>query len=429
MTIFGLLWMTLILISMLLPNLNAMIVLTLLSSTIQCSNVIVMGGTGIGPQIITSAAFLIKMLFYKKNRKIRIRHDVLAIQLGVILIFTMVLVSSCANNTLGMNILRIMQLLIYILCFLAMYSAGENVDIEFVYNTLRKMTIFLLVIGIIQICITTGFFPRLSIFQAILYNDNLSDVIYFTRNNYFRILSTYMEPSYYAGFLVGAFYYFLSYKEKRQENLFLLAFILFEIIFTFSSTAYGAFALTGIIFFASSREGKLKIYVLVGGIIGLLVMYFGFHDVLDKVIFSKMESGSGIARHYWNIAAENVFMSSPIYGTGYKTSRASSLFYTLLAEMGILGFISYAYTNLQIILPVFLKKRRERWTQEYIGICLAVFSVVICQMIAVPDLDICTYWMWMNFLALIYSTDKRKKTEERTNAKTQNLQTMVAGYR
>ena len=57
MTIFGLLWMILIVISMLMPNLNAMMFLTLLSSTIQCSNVIVMGGSGIGPQVITSAAF------------------------------------------------------------------------------------------------------------------------------------------------------------------------------------------------------------------------------------------------------------------------------------------------------------------------------------------------------------------------------------
>lgn len=412
MTIFGLLWMILILISMLMPNLNAMIFLTLLSSTIQCSNVIVMGGSGIGPQVITSAAFVIKMLIYKKNKKIKIRRDVLGIQLGVILIFAMVLISSCANNTLLTNSLRIMQLLTYILCFLVMYNAGESVDIEFVYKTIRKMTIFLLVIGIVQISITTGILPRFSIIQMILYNDNLSDAIYFTRNNYFRILSTYMEPSYYAGFLVGAFYYFLSYKEKRQENLFLLACILLEIIFTFSSTAYGAFALIGIIFFASSKEGKLKVFILVGGILGIFVMYFGFYDILDNVIFSKMASGSGVARYYWNVAAQKVFKSSPIYGTGYKTSRASSLFYTLLAEMGILGFMAYIFTNLHIILSIFSKKRRQRLTKEYIGICLAVLSVVVCQMIAVPDLDICTYWMWMNFLALIYSANKRKILEE-----------------
>lgn len=418
MTIFGLLWMILIVISMLMPNLNAMMFLTLLSSTIQCSNVIVMGGSGIGPQVITSAAFVIKMLIYKKNKKIKIRRDVLDIQLGVIFIFGMVLVSSCANNTLLTNSLRIMQLFIYILCFLVMYSAGENVDIEFVYRTLRKITIFLLVIGIVQISITTGILPRFSIFQIILYNDNLSDVIYFTRNNYFRILSTYMEPSYYAGFLVGAFYYFLNYKEKRQENLFLLVCILFEIIFTFSSTAYGAFAVSGIIFLASSKEGKLKIFILVGGILGIFVMYFGFYDILDNVIFSKMASGSGVARYYWNVAAQKVFRSSPIYGTGYKTSRASSLFYTLLAEMGILGFMAYIFTNLHIILSIFSKKRRQRLTKEYIGICLAVLSVVVCQMIAVPDLDICTYWMWMNFLALIYSANKRKILEEKINAKT-----------
>lgn len=409
MTIFGVLWIALILIGMLMPNLNAMIILTLLSSTIQCSNIIVLGGNGIGPQVITSAAFVIKMLLHRQNLKIRIRHGVLGIQIGVILIFIMVLISSCANDTFGTNFLRVIQLFIYILCFFMMYRAGEAVDAEFVYRTLKKITVFLLAVGAVQFLITSGILPRLSIFQTIFYNDDLSGVIYYTRDNYFRILSTYMEPSYYAGFLVGAFYYFLSYEEKRRENLFFLACILLEIILTFSSTAYGAFMLIGIIIFASSKELKLKIFIFIGGIAGLLVMYFGFYDILDSVIFSKMESGSGIARYYYNISAQKKFASSPIYGVGYKEARGSSLFYTLLAEMGILGLSAYIITNFQIILPVFSKKRSQCFSSEYLGICLALFSVVTCQMIAVPDLDICTYWMWMNFLALAYSASRRKE--------------------
>lgn len=409
MTIFGVLWIGLLLICMLMPNINGMVFLTLLSSTIQCSNVLVVGDSGIGPQVITSMAFVVKMLIQRKGVKIRIRRKIIGIQIGVILIFSVVLISSIANAALATNFLRVLQLFFYILCFFMMYRAGELIDTNFVYDSLRRITIFLLVVGVMQILITSGYLPRLSIVQTILYNDNLSNVIYFTRDNYFRILSTYMEPSFYAGFLIGAFYYFLAFKEKRNENLILLALILVEIIFTFSSTAYGALVLMGVIFVASSKEGKLKLYVLILGFVVLLVMYFGFYDVLDTVIFSKMESGSGVARYYWNLAAQNNFMDSPTYGVGYKMSRASSIFYTLLGELGILGLISYILTNLQIIVPVFNKKDREYFSSEYLGICMAVFSVVICQLVAVPDLDICTYWMWMNFLALAYGSNKRKQ--------------------
>lgn len=42
-----------------------------------------------------------------------------------------------------------------------------------------------------------------------------------------------------------------------------------------------------------------------------------------------------------------------------------------------------------------------------IGLRLAVIGVCFTQIIAVPDLDICTYWMWLSLLAL-YIGDKKK---------------------
>lgn len=402
MTIFGIIWMLILLVCLFSKRLHAIIFLTILSSTIQCSNVFIIGETGVGPQVITSAAFVLKVIFQRNILKLKIRPKVLGIQVGMILLFLLVLFSSSANSVFQKNIFRVLQLFIYILCYFMMYKAGETLDDEFIYNLIRKITIILLTLGILQFLITSGIIPRLGIIQMLLYNDNLSDVVYFTRDNYYRILSTYMEPSYFAGFIVGAFYYFLSYKEKRKENRILLILILVELLLTFSSTAYGAFALTGILFLLSNKEGKLKIYILLAGIIGFLIMYFCFYNILDMVIFSKMESGSGIARHYYNRAAIRSFESSPIYGVGYKMSRGSSLFYTVLAELGISGLIVYMFTNMQLLLPFFSKRIRSNYSSQYLSISLAVISVVCCQLIAVPDLDICTYWMWMNLLSLAY---------------------------
>ena len=421
MTIFGIVWCTLLLVSLIRSNIEGLIFLTILSSTLQCDNVFVGGKVAVGPQVITSIVFLLKMILDKNDYKIKIRRNAIGIQMSILLLFVVALFSSMRNDCLDKNFMRIVQLLVYVLCFLFMYKAGEKVNSEFVYNSMRRITIFLLIVGGVQLLITCGWLPRLSLIKTFIYNDSALNV-YFHHDNYFRVMSTYMEPSYYAGFLVGAFYYFLLQKTKRKENLFLLIAIILEIILTFSSTAYGAFLLMGIIIFAVSKDGKLRAFILIGGIIGFLVMYFGFYNILDAVVFSKMETGSGIVRLYWNRAAQRAFESSPIYGVGYKMSRASSLFYTLLAETGIWGLITYLFVNLQIMLQAF-SRRISNYNSGYQGVCIAVISVVVCQMIAIPDLDICTYWMWMNFLALSYAHMKGKNNE----GEKYNISTMVAG--
>lgn len=408
MTIFGMIWILLILICMIRPKMDGFVFLTLASSVFQCSNVFVFGDIGVGPQIITSAAFVGWITVTRADFRLRIRKPVAGVQVGVWAIFAVVMLSSILNRTGGRSVLRILQLFIYILCFLCMYRAGESIHEDFTYKAMKCLTIFLLVVGGVQFLITSGIIPRLQIMSTLFYNDNLSDVVYYTRNNYFRILSTYMEPSYYAGFIVGAFYYFLMFREKRKENILLLGVILLEIVLTFSSTAYGAFLVIGVVFLAWSREGRLKLFILAAGLVGCAVMYLFFYDVLDSVIFSKMQSGSGVARFYANEAAKRTFAQAPLYGVGYKTARASSLIYTIMAELGVIGLVAYIWTNLQITKPLWLKKHRKMYNNEYCAICMAILTVVVEQAVAVPDLDICTYWMWMNLLALVYVGNRKK---------------------
>lgn len=403
MTLFGTIWITLIMIGMVKKDPKWMIGLTILSATLQCDNVIVINGSGLGPQVITSLAMIIKGFFYGNRWIISFPRKTKGLVFGFLALLTVILYSSIYNGVITRNYLRIAQLLMYVMCFFSMFKMGKYISEEYIYRLIRKLSIFLVVMGFIQIGITSGILPRIPLIRILFYNDTLSDVIYFTRNNYFRVMSTYMEPSYYAGFLVGAFYYFLSYAGKRRENLWLLFFLFIQIILSFSSTAYGAFLVVGILFIAGSYENKIKLYVLIGGIIGAFIMYFFFYDTLDLVILSKMQSGSGIARRYWDLAAIRNFKASPIIGIGYKQSRASSIIYTILGELGIVGFSLYWWLNIRILIAVLSKKKRQRNGLEFTRLCLAIVGVIACQVIGVPDLDICTYWMWMNILALCYS--------------------------
>lgn len=403
MTLFGLLWILLIVICMIKKNPGWMVAITIIASTLQCNNVMVLGTTGIGPQVITSIMMVIKAILLNKQLKIKIYKNSKGVLLATILLFLVVLVASVCNGVISQNYLRVAQLFVFITCFFCMFGIGKYLDDKYIYKLIRRITIFLVIVGFIQIGITSGIFPRLGIIQTLLYNDTLSDVVYYTRNNYIRILSTYMEPSYYAGYAVGAFYYFLSTKEKRKENLWLLILLFIQIILSFSSTAYGAMCIMAVLFISSSYEKKIKFYILFGGLFVALIMFVFFNNILDAVIISKMQSGSGITREYWNIAALRNYYSSPIIGVGYKQSRASSIIYTLLSELGVVGLVSYVFLNIHLVYYALSKKAQKQNGMEFTSICLAIIGVVICQIIAVPDVDICTYWMWMNLFALCYT--------------------------
>ena len=136
-----------------------------------------------------------------------------------------------------------------------------------------------------------------------------------------------MEPSYFAGFAVGSFYYFLSYREKRKENICLLVGLLIEILLTFSSSAYVALVFAGMIFLASSKEKKLKFEIIMASVVGFAIMYLFFFDVLDLVIFSKASSGSGV-----------VILTS-VLGYELKTAVGTSVF--IMTFTALTGAVSH----------------------------------------------------------------------------------------
>lgn len=414
MTLFGIVWLLLLFVAIVKSKKSMLVALVLISSTLQSSNVLVVNGQGIGPQIITSGVATLYFIAPQiRKMKLRVSKSFATTNRILILLLVYIVFDAVRTKTLGTNILRILQLLIYVLCFFEMKNVGEILDDEYVYCTLKKLSIFVLVVGVFQVLATTNIIPRYWFIRDIFWNDsaNAPEIVQFMwpYGSYFRFFSTYMEPSYFVGFSIGALFYFFNYKKNRKKDLPLIAALALSTILSFSSSGYGALLITALLYIAFSKEGKIKLYVLVGGALGFAILYFGFYNILDSVIFSKMQGGSAAARITWNLEAIKAFQSSPMMGVGYKNCRASSMFYTILAELGVIGIALYIVLILSIIWPVFTKRGQKLVGDEQDGLIFAIIGVTATQMIAVPDFDICTFWMWMNFLGLIIGRNKRRK--------------------
>lgn len=412
MTFFGLVWIIILFLTLVKNNLRFLITLVIISSTLQSSNVFVIGGQGVGPQIISSIVFIFYILFSRgQSLKINISKSIITSERVLILFIFYIIFSSIYSRTLVENSLRIFQILIYVLCFFAMESAGKVLDNDFVFKTIKKVSYFVLIIGVFQILATTNVIPRYWFIRDIFWNDSINNPgavqFMWPYGSYFRFFSTYMEPSYFVGFSIGAIFYFLNYREKREETKWLVVALVVATVLSFSSTGYGALLITSILYISFSREGKNKIFLLLGGILGFCIFYFCFYSVLDSVIFSKLEGGSAAARITWNLEAIKSFKSSPLLGVGYKNCRASSMFYTILAELGIVGLFIYILFIISNIYLIFTKKMQKIVGDEQIGLVFSLIGVIVTQMIAVPDFDICTFWMWMNFLGLIKGRSRR----------------------
>ena len=228
MTIFGILWIFILVYCF--RRKKDIAFLTIISATLQCSNVFVIGSVGVGPQIITSIVFCVKMVINNKGRIRLWKKSISTISSIILTLYIYLLFTSIKNSALNDCIIKLVQLGIYIICFYFMFELGEKLTNEEIYFFVRKLTITLLIIGFIQFGITSGILPRLSIVGTLLYNDSNKQVVYYNTDNWFRFTSTYMEPSYYSGFLDGSFFYFLANKEHRKKNYFLLVVIFFQIL-------------------------------------------------------------------------------------------------------------------------------------------------------------------------------------------------------
>ena len=399
MTIFGILWLCIILWDFIKKPVTNTFFLMIFFMTFQSTNVIYVNGSGIGPGVLTSLVFILKIFFMQKMKIRKIVHSVTIFAVAL-LILLIAYISLILNDVLRENILLFFQITVYVFCFISIQFIKTDITADWMYQSIRKIIIFHVAFSIIQILTTINILPIRFILTIFFYNDPSTDIV-FHRAYYARVMSTFMEPSYYAGFIVGAFYFLLIQKDKLFQNKILLVMIAIEILLTQSSTAYGALLIIGIvlILFSNSFTLKQKIIICAVGMITALVLYFGFYSLLDKVIFSKNLTGSYTTRTRYNSTAWKAFLTSPLLGIGYKNCRGSSIIYSLLGQIGIIGTSVYLLFNvvIQSTIKAGSKNMKDLLTASKFG----VLTTMICQIIACPDLDLCTYWIWLYIFSFV----------------------------
>lgn len=401
LTLFGIIWIIAIIICFVNRRIKYLIALTLFSMILQCDNVLMLGDKGIGPQIVTSIFLILRSLIISKtHNKI---SDYSIMFLFCILFISYLFFNIYIHEIFSETFMSVMQIFIYILCAYRLYIIRNSLSVMDFKFISYGIIIFIVLFSPIQYLCTLGFIPR-DILAPFFFNDT-GEFIYFHHPEiYRRLLATFMEPSYCSTFIVGAFYFVFLLREKLSYSNIILMSLFVELILTTSSTGYGTFALMFVlysIFFLNKNMIKLIIPIAVL----LTIFYFMTKDTLLKdVIFNKADSESGVHRNSINERAMLNFSLESLYGVGYQQSRASSFAICMLAELGLVGTIIYLLFVLSLIFPVIFHKKYFSNHFE-IASRLFIFSIIIAQIVAIPDIQLSTFWFALYLIAL--SKDKQ----------------------
>ena len=403
-TLFGFIWIGIVLYAFCSRSYEKMIFVTILSGVFQCNAVVILGNTnGVGPQIFTSAIFIIWYIIkYFPKYSVKFNRAYLCCML---LIFSIV-ISLIKNEgkIQGTKSLYIIQLLIYINCYFCIIKTKLNGQLD-MNKIFLPIVIFVLIIGMIQYLIFLGVIPKLKLITYLLYNETWNGTNAYNLMRKIRLFSTFKEPSYCATFLVGAFYYICYNYDKIKNSKTYLLVIGIEILLTLSTTAYIAVIFCGIVFSVLSNKKKVLKFLIPIGILAIFITIFS--GSLETVILKKNTTGSASERNLWNRKAIEAFNKSPIYGVGFKNSRASSIVNNILGELGILGIISYFLLDWSY-LKYLLKKKNNKLNY---GCLYFMLAVVFSQIITCPDLELCTYWIGMYMIGLSESITRYKEGE------------------
>lgn len=412
-TFFGMIWLFLIIFIFIRGKSEEMVRLLFIAMTLQQPAVVFFGENGVGPQIITSCAFVVWFFYFtviKCNGKIIIEKHKFNRAFSCIACFLLILCIIASlymngkNNVIDNFGIVFTQLLIYIICFVIMWTIGHLFSIEEIKNSFVFTIKVVCIIGIIQFINTARIINLTSILKLIFYNNTNMD-LQLGGSMYPwampRLYATFQEPSYCSAFLVGSFFFLIACKINNKKDIYWILLVLLEIILTFSSTAYGALAICGICYMIISRNKKALKFLVPVGLLAMIVLVLSgdLVNIINDVIFTKMDvtkSGSAWERNSWNEKSWDSFLSSPILGVGYKNCRASYFLYSILGQLGVLGLLSW----IGIWIPSLLKAVRNKKNEGIVAISLFILGVIISMLISLPDIDFCIFWLAMYLMAL-----------------------------
>lgn len=322
-TFFGIIWMAILVYMVFFAKMKTSILILMIGMLLQCNNVIILGKFNVGPQIISCVAFCFKCFIYK-TFKMRLNYRV-DYFIGSVLIFACsIILSTILQNGSLSSYFALFQIMIYALTLMCLKSVNNYVTKNELIKMFDICSFFVICVGFLQLAITTNTLPSIGITKVLLFNDN-SPVVYFNEPNYNRITSVFMEPSYCACFLSGCLFVYLKRFKFNFSNVVWIGVILIEILLTKSTTAYVGVFIALLLFGVMRLNDKGFLLVFMTGLLGALLLLIFNYELLNDVLFNKMNTGSANARHYWNLSAIEHFFANPLFGAGYdkvKIGRA-----------------------------------------------------------------------------------------------------------
>lgn len=322
------------------------------------------------------------------------------------------------KSNISQPIYTIFMLIIIIFMILELDNKEK---LKRVVKVFSYTTVFAIIWGLAQFCMKylNIEYPSWIFNNNIAYSQQYNQMVYGIK----RINSVALEPSMFSLNLV----IFLSivmilwiskYKgicdtiSSRIIIFITLILTLLCTILTTSTTAYVCLVviilITTIYSIVSPKgsclnKNKYRVFMLyLFGIIILLIsiiyiakvfhIYWGtFVDTFLDMTIRKIGLESGNHRISAFKTAINIFKDSPILGFGYGSFRSFDLFSNLLANMGIVGLVSFS-SIIYITITRIIKYFKINQVESFIML-LAVTTATIALMISIPDLNFAYYWI------------------------------------
>lgn len=262
---------------------------------------------------------------------------------------------------------------------LAIFVAAENCDSTKLFYTFKLYVCscaFAAAWGLFELwCDLSG-----HAYPAYIFNSNASEsalgyleVLKLSEGTLTRISSVALEPSVLAEELLLAFVILLVCIGFRRPLLGMkwdyavLVLITSTLLASTSSTAYvGLVMAVAVAAIALARAGKpWKIYAFIAAIaltiatvVLLEIPFLG--QMVDMLLFSKFEAGSGLERVYSNQLAVQDFLRYPLLGAGWHNVDCRDLIFLILANTGLLGLIAFGVFAVPVLRSLWMATKKTK---------------------------------------------------------------------
>jgi len=280
---------------------------------------------------------------------------------------------------------------------LAIFAAAENCHSSRLFYTLK------LYVGSCAFAAAWGLFELWCgvsghEYPAYIFNTNAGqsalgymEVLNLAEGTLTRISSVALEPSVLAQELLLAFVVLLVCLGLRRPLLgkkwdyAVLALIATTLLASTSSTAYtGILAAMVVAAIALSRAGKpWKPYLVLaatavaaGALVTAVVPLAS--QIVDMMLLSKFEAGSGLERLYSTGLAAQDFMRYPLLGAGWHNVNCTDLVFLILANTGLVGLITFGSFLLPILRGLWESAKQGKLTGVILLSAVALM-VVLCE--------------------------------------------------